>query len=349
MDDLDLDIYRWMYPGGVFSMYGVDPRITTSDIAPHVGLTRTAVWARIRQWERDGFWKGLRVHPNPTIFGEKIYRVEIPVADTVEGGNLIDELEVVDGILGANISFGDTSNDKMVHVVVLRFTAAGAIEVDRRMRVLRRLSPTGTAHGPWIDEVPDVTRTLTALDRRIIGLLVKNPNASLTQVARLLGVTLKTLVRRRSALLDAHALFYRPNVDWTKHPSVTLLFFCWEVADVDRVKAAVTLRFPHFLHFPRVGVGYMGEAYTANDWFAGLVPAHSPREVPVLVLELSRLPGVKTVRPEVSGPSRSFHRWANQRGAELLAAAQEIPPRRVGHAGLSTTKGRGRAPVPPSS
>ncbi|MCI4372947.1 MAG: AsnC family transcriptional regulator [Thermoplasmata archaeon] len=327
MDDLDLTILRWMYPGGVYSMYGIDPRISTSEIASHVGLTRTAVWARIRQWQREGFWNGVRVHPNPGIFGEKLFRVEIPVSDTVEGGILVDELEIVDGILGASVAQGDAVSGKDILTVMLRFAAGDAEDVDRRMRVLRHLSPSGKVDGPWIDEVPDVGRKLTPLDRRIIGVVINNPMASLGQLARLVGVTHKTFARRHSALLSNHALFYRPNVDWSKHPSILLYFFCEHSSDVPHVRTAVEARFPHFSLIPRGGVGYLGEAYVPSDWFVGRVPCQTPSEGLALVLELSRLPGVRSVRPEVWGPGRSFHQWAKQRAAELLTPAEKVRPK----------------------
>ena len=112
MDDLDLSIYRWMYPDGVWSYWGIDPRITTAEIAQHLGLRRKAVWARIRQWRQSGLWQDPTVRPNPRLFGLNQFQAELPVADAAQGWALVEELGLVGRVLVSNVAFTTTETGK---------------------------------------------------------------------------------------------------------------------------------------------------------------------------------------------------------------------------------------------
>ncbi len=337
MDDLDLSIYRWMYPGGVWSYWGIDPRITTAEIAQHVGLRRKAVWARIRQWRQSGLWQDPTVRPNPGLFGLNQFMVEIPVADASQGWAVVEELGLVGRVLVSNVAFTTTGNGRNEEVVQLRFAADDRTEVDPVVRLLKRISPTGTVWGPYRDIPPQCTRELSPLDWRILAVIVAHSGASLSQIARLVGVTLKTAVRRRSALIESHAVWYLPNIDWSRHPSVCLTLFCRNLRDMDRVRAELDDRFPHYLPMSTSGFGFVRPIYGSRPLMVVRVPAHSPGESQRLELELSRLPGVNMVRPTIWGPFRWFPHWADS----LIAA--HLVSKGTRRSGAATRR-RGSAP-----
>jgi DNA-binding Lrp family transcriptional regulator len=319
VDDLDLDILRWMYRGGVWSPWGTDPRITLTEIASHVGLDRTAVWSRIRSWRREGFWDGFEVHTNLAIFGVGLAYAEIQVADAAEGWALFDKLEPVEGVLGASLHYGDSATTRNVDLVAVMIVLDNRIHIERRMGMLRKLSPSGNVNGPLPLESPPCSRELTPLDWRIIAVIVANPNVSPSHAAELVGVTRKTFIRHHSALLDDRIVSYAPRVDWSKLGCVTLGFYCRADGDVDRVRRELEAHFPHMIPMSLEGMGTMTPEYDPASCFAVIVPARSPHEVPTLVRDLSRLDGVKMVRPELWGPSRPYYRWIDQRIARQLA------------------------------
>jgi DNA-binding Lrp family transcriptional regulator len=345
MDDRDLDILRWMYPDGVFSFWGVDPRITPTEIASHVRLDRTAVWDRLRRWKREGFWNGFEVTLNLAALGMEEVRIEIPVTDSAEGSALMGELEHVDGALWARVCFGDTITQRNVEVVVVVLVGDDPVHLERRLRGLRQLAPTGVIGGPFRDDTPPCTRDLTPLDWRIIAAIVANPNASPSRVARLLGVTRKTLVRHHSALIDNHAVFYIPKVDWTRLGCVVLGLFCDDSEAVYRVERAVEARFPHAIPWPVRRSEGINAGWDNSNCFVEIVPAHSPGEVQTIVRDLSMIAGVRKVRPEYWGPERRFPGWVNQRIAEHLASPAPVVPTHVLRSG--GRKSRGHATPPP--
>jgi DNA-binding Lrp family transcriptional regulator len=340
VDDLDLEILRWMYPDGVYSFWGVDPRITPSEIASHVRLDRTAVWDRLRKWKREGFWNGLEVTLNLATLGMEEVRVEIPVADSAEGSALLDELEHVDGALWARVCFGDTITQRNVEDVVVVLVGDNPAHLEQRLRVLRQLAPTGVIGGPFRDDTPPSTRDLTPLDWRIIAAMVANPNASPSRVARLLGVTRKTLVHHRSALIDNHVVFYIPKVDWTRLGCVPLALFCDDPEAVGRVKRAVEARFPHAIPWTLRNSEGINAGWDNSTCFVVIVPAHSPHEVQTIVRDLSMIDGVRKVRPEYWGPERRFPAWVNQRIAEHLASPAPVVPTHI----LRPSGGKSRGP-----
>jgi len=345
VNDLDLRIFRWMYPGGVWSWWGTDPRISTSEIASHVGVERKTVWARIRRWRSDGFWEGFEVRPNPRIFGAGQVHVEIPVEGPAQGAALIDELEHVDGVLWAHVAYGISAAGHEGEVVWVALASEDARRVNRRIRMLRRLSPTGGVDGPYRDATPPCSHSLTALDWRIIACVIPNPNASPVRLARLLGVTLKTFAQHQATLIERHAIFYLPNVDWTKVGGVLLALYCRTAGDVDRVRAELEARYPASIPMTFDWCEGISPEWENSSSFAAMVPSHSPHEVHALVRDTSRIPGVKLVRPETWGPQRLYLDWVNRLTAEHVAATMAPVP---GHAPRLGVPGRnGRATVTP--
>lgn len=334
-----------MYPDGVFSFWGADPRITPTEISSHVGLDRTAVWDRLRRWKREGFWNGFEVTLNLTTLGIGTVRAEIHVADPAEGCALLDELEHIEGVLWARATFGDTITQRDVEAVSVALVAENPAHLDQRMRWLRRLSPTGIVGGPFRREEPPCSRELTPLDWRIIAAVVANPDAQPSRVARIVGVTPKTFAYHHSALIDGHTVFYLPKVDWSRMGCVLLELFCDDARDVNRVQREVNARFPHSIPLaPLWEFGGINANWDDSTCFSVIVPAHSPHEVQTIVRDLSMVSGVRLVRPEVWGPERRFPKWVNQRIVEHLGSLAPVVPTHVLRSG--GRKGRGYATPP---
>ena len=340
MDDIDLSIFRWMYPGGEMSPWGTDPRITPSEIASHVGRDRTVVWDRIRKWKRKGFWNGFDVRLNLRTLGIGQVRAELHVADSAEGWALFDQLGQADGILEARVVFGDTMTSRDVEVVVVEMAAESPAHVARRMRILRQLSPTGSVEGPFSEEAPPIARELTPLDWRIVAAIVAYPNASQSRLAHLVGVTLNTFVHHHSALIDDHAVFYAPKVDWSQLGCVTFAVHCNDVAAVDRARKSFEARFPHSIPMNLKGFEGMSAEWRNPTTFAIIVPVRSPSEVQTLVRDLSTVSGVRLVRPEYWGPGRRFPTWVIQRIGERLAIPAGVARAQVLRAGGRKSRGR---------
>lgn len=326
VDDIDLCILRWMYPGGEWSWWGTDPRITTTEIASKVGLDRTAVWARIRHWRRDGFWDGFEVHVNPGIFGAGQVRFEIPVLGPAQAADVLDELEHVDGALVAKVLFDVFAHGGEGEGVGVVLATEDATHIRRRVRLLRGLSSTGNVEGPFRLNLSPCSHRLTPLDWRILAAVIANPNASPARLARLVGVTLKTFTHHHGILIESHAIFYFPRVDWSKLECVGLAVYCRSADDLDRVRRELRARFPASIPMNLRGGEGIAPEWDDSTCFASLVPAHSPHRAHSLVREVSLIPGVRFARSSTWGPDRLYHDWVNRQVAERIAATSAAVP-----------------------
>jgi hypothetical protein len=150
-----------------------------------------------------------------------------------------------------------------------------------------------------------------------------------SRIAKRVGITLKTAVRRHSALIDDHAVFFAADLDWARHPSVlAYLFFQGHHARED-ISRELGVRFPRHLLMNREGVGFMGTKYESPHFLVVRLPVESPSAVQSLAVGLSKLKGVTEVRTEVWGPSRRYPRWFAERLAERVRASHQLcSPRR---------------------
>ncbi|HYA57567.1 MAG TPA: winged helix-turn-helix transcriptional regulator [Thermoplasmata archaeon] len=253
----------------------------------------------------------------------------------VQGADVLDQLDHVDGALAARVAFGHSLHGREGETVVVVIAAEDATRLNRRLRFLRRLSSTGDLEGPFRDAIPPCTYRLTPLDWRILAALIANPNVSPARLARLVGVTLKTFTYHRSLLIERHAVFFLPRVDWSRLECVFLEMFCRRPEDVERVRAVLQARYPASIPVDLKGGEGISPGWNHSTCFGAWVPAHSPNRVHTLVRDASRIPGVRLVLSETSGPERLYLDWVNRRVAERIAATSAAVPGRTPSLGVS--------------
>lgn len=319
MDALDLDIVRWMYPRGVWSGSGTDPRVTTSAISRRIGISREAVWARLRRWRKEGFLPSIEVVPNSRAFGVHRYQVEIHTHDPADGDWLLDRLESVDGIWDAQSSFGESTTDRAVHVVTALFVARSHQELTTRRRSFAQLAQKRRMNGPFSAQPPPLLRPMSLLDWRVLSAyracMRSDPFARVSEVAATGNLNARVLVRRRNEMASRKAIFWIPNFGWALHPSATLLLVYKSAEDRPGILAAVRERFPKHLPIDAdledVGEYSMGKELDSRRWVAARVPAISQAHAQRLVGELSSIPGVLRVYNEVAGKARWYRGWVD--------------------------------------
>ncbi|MCI4373553.1 MAG: hypothetical protein L3K02_07935 [Thermoplasmata archaeon] len=319
MDATDLALVRGLYPNGIWVPWGIDPRITVGQVGRQAGLGRTSVWSRIRHWKKSGFFRPYEIRPNYRLFGVALRRTDLHISDPVDAKNVMDELELVDGVTSAWVGFGDTDSTESVERVSVSFVDDNRTAVDRRMRILRRLSTRRRVDGPYAYRVPTVARPPTPLDWRIMAMLRANPRASPSAVARMIGITTRTLVRHRDALLDSQALWYFPLFDWSLHPSVTLRLYWEEARGRAGLLRAVEERFPLCLPMSLDDMGYRRPGKDGQALLGVRVPAPSPDAVQEIMMDLAQIPGVVRVRSDFQGPWRYYSQWVELELAGRLA------------------------------
>lgn len=209
VDASDLAILKAMGKQRVGLWGGVDPRISSSDIADRVDLHPSTVRARLRDWRESGFLQGYDVQVSPRLFEADLVIASVRVDDPSKKEEFLDELGLVEGIIGALVNVGPW------------VTAALVVEhpdaVDRRAKLLEKLPGATAVQEPWVTRLPVLSVDPTQLDWRIIRAVREGPDDELSKIADRVGVTPKTLTRRYRALLDGNAIWTVAVLDFRNY------------------------------------------------------------------------------------------------------------------------------------
>lgn len=277
----------------------------------------------MRDWEREGFLTTVSVSPNPLLFYTSLHAAVLQVASVADAQRVAEELDAFDGIISASPRLGYMASLGPVELLRVFFAARDPRSVGRTMRAFRRLAKDGLVDGPYPFAAPKVARTLTEMDWRIIVALRANPTATLSRVAKLVGITLKTLIRRRDALLEAKAIFYHAEFNYPLIPSAKVMLYYRRTQDLAPILRALDDRFRHYLLWPTTDPWYYGQHCRSGLVLRLRVPVRSPDEIREVLTDLGDLPGVLRVLSELEGPDRRYSRWIDRR---LASRAEVLPP-----------------------
>lgn len=214
---------------------GIDPRISTTDIADQVDLHPSTVRARLRTWEREGFLEGYDVVPNPRLLGSDLMVTSVRVEAPEEKPSFFDDLGLVEGVQGAIDHVGPW--------VGVAFQVEHPDAVDRRVEVLERRPGVGEVEEPFAGEFPRAEANPSTLDWRIVRELRRDPTDTLAAIADRVGITPKTLKRRYHDLVQGHAIVTVAVLDFRRYSGGTAVRVNAFLADpTDREAVAGELR-----------------------------------------------------------------------------------------------------------
>ncbi len=247
--DLDLAMLRVMYAAQGVSISGIDPRLNPSRVARELGVSRARVAARLRAWTEHGFLTRYDVWPNPHLFQQTGATFDVRVADRLAKDEVLARIGLVPGAVGGMDFLGDW--------LAATFVLPQDDDPGRIGALLRGLSGVAEAGEavPWAP--PDSERSLTPLELRIVRVLREFPTASLAVVARHVGVSTRTITTRYAKLLDEHAVWFVPILDFRAlaEPVLNLNLEFRSVADRAAFGEALRRAYPLSLEFRRTQFG----------------------------------------------------------------------------------------------
>lgn len=238
MDRSDLRILGAMTRRRISMWGGVDPRVSSADIADRVGLHPSTVRARIRDWRESGFLQGYDVLVNPELFGAEMLVASVRVDDPAERTPFFEELGLIEGIFGA---LDHVDGWVGVGLALDHPDAAG-----RRRELLAKLPGVGAVEPLFPARLPSPNVEPTQLDWRIVRELRREPDDTLAATAERVGVTAKTLRRRYRALLEGHAIWSVARLDFRRYTGGTVCrvnLLLDDVGDRDAVRSGFADRY----------------------------------------------------------------------------------------------------------
>ena len=312
INPLDVDILREMYRTGKVNVAGVDPRLNATEIARRLHTSRARITNRLKRWSESGFVRRYDVWPNPELFGLTGWTVDLRVSQRLRKPDLFQRLGPVDGVVSALEFLGEWT--------AVQFVAPDEATCRRRAELLRGLAGVAEVGTPLPWQRIEPRSSLTSLDLRIVRALRQHPGANLTEIARAVGISPRTMTTRYEKLVDEWAVWFVPVFDFTRLPLpvVSLNVRLEPAAPHDRVVRAVRRGFPWTLEF---GWGGLGPG-ALRDYVVLFVTLPSAGAIEDLERLAAGVPGVTDVESLVLVRTHSYASWFD----ELLAQkTQRLP------------------------
>lgn len=317
MDHLDLAVYRFLSPGGIARFWAgrrvVDPRITPREVAEEVGISESAVRARLRHLADRGFLKDRCVTPNPALFGRRVFVADLLVMHSGEVDRMLHDLALVEGVVFARDVLDE--DERKLQVYFASETDVGAARV---AALLGRLSSEGTALLSRPYYLPPCERDLSSLDWRVLQEVLRHPEATFAEVAKTVGISLKTAARGYNFLLDHHACWWTHGPTSEEFPLALVRVELEDRVHRDPVLAWVGQQAIDWM--PVAGDGFGLDPGNAAALVVGLAPADLPTVLERFLRKLSAVEGVARVRRTFGLGSTSYPAWFADRVTERLHA-----------------------------
>lgn len=219
-DDLDIKIIKVMASPHSFQW---DVRISNAHVAKGLAVDEETVRNRLRHMEEVGFLQGWQLILNPILLGRKAAIVELQVDDPETKVGLISELSLLDGVTLIEDFYG---NDLAIHILYE--------EEDTLLRKVKLIAYiTGCTTPVWWNlGFPPCNLTPTKTDWRIIHALRMNARGRLSDVAKSLKLSTRTVKRHMVHMVEGNAFYLDPLLDVRKVGGVRGRF--WIVCEPEK-------------------------------------------------------------------------------------------------------------------
>jgi len=222
-DDLDIRIIRALASPGSFQW---DVRISTAQVAAGLHVDEETVRNRLKGMNDARFLRGWQLVLNPVLLGREAAIVELRVDDLESKPEVISQLKLLEGVTVIGDFYG-----KELAVTTLYENAA---TLERQIRLFASLCGCRTPVS-WRLGFPPCELTPTRTDWRIMQVLRRDGRARLSDVARRLRLSTRTVKRRLTLLVDGNAFSLDPILDVGKVGGVRCRF--WVTSEASRKRA----------------------------------------------------------------------------------------------------------------
>lgn len=184
-------------------------RKSYTQIASRLGVDEETVRNRIRNLRDSGFLLGYRLVPNPVLLSRTFASLRVEFKDRESKQAAIQRLAKIDGV----VNIGSTY-DKSVLVTLLA-------EENQDFSKILDLGVEGEVS--WVPGL-DLSQTsfrMTRLDWEVVSLLLRDAEKKLSNVAKQLKVSTRTVKRRLNMMMKEGAVFTMPIVDLRKTSGIS--------------------------------------------------------------------------------------------------------------------------------
>lgn len=180
-------------------------RKTYTDVARKLGVDEETVRNRLRHLKESGYLLGWRVVPNPALFGRepKLMLLEFPDQDSKEEG--IRRTGPMDGVIIIANLYGGS-------IILTLFDDGGGVS----SKLVAESNPEARMTALPSMRFPESGFKMTVTDWQIVGMMLRDAERRVADVASNARVSTRTIKRRLDQMMDSSAIYVMPLVDQTK-------------------------------------------------------------------------------------------------------------------------------------
>jgi DNA-binding Lrp family transcriptional regulator len=221
LDDLDVKILKEL---GSPSSPQWNVRETYSSIARKVGVDEETVRRRLKRAEKLGSMPGWRMMLNPRLIGYEAASLDFEVNsdDEQKKDKTIAEIERINGVIKI-LDFRGRG---------LQITLYYQNDDDLKSKIGLIKSSSDSPKDPtvWKLGFPRTDIRMTTTDWRILDAILEDPRKSLEVVSKVLGLSVRTIERRMTAITESRAVYLQGIPNFRAHTGLSCVFlvFCPE-------------------------------------------------------------------------------------------------------------------------
>jgi DNA-binding Lrp family transcriptional regulator len=287
-DDLDIRIIKSMASPHSFQ-WAV--RISNANVAKGLSVDEETVRNRLRHMNDVGFLQGWQLVLNPVVLGREAAVVEVCASGSESKAEVISRLSILEGVTLINDFYG---SELAVHLLYENEDA-----LRRQVQLISYLS----GHPDpvwWIQSFPRCGLTPTKTEWRIIQTLRLNARGKLSDVARNLHLSTRTVKRHMMHLVEGNAFYLDPLLNVGRIGGVRCRFRV--VCEASKKKAVDEEALSKF--------NRIISTHTApKEHSLFIVHCANASEVQEMSLWLSKLDGVIEVRSNIDVEHIHVQKW----------------------------------------
>ncbi len=204
LDPLDVRIVKEIQSPASFRW---NARESFASIAKKLGVDEETVRKRLAHMRQAGVLQSWRLIPNPHLIGQEIGVIDLESSDSRSKVTAIPQIKLVEGV----VRIFDYQGARLG--VLLYYGSEEAAE--RRVQLISSICGCDRANY-WNLGFPACELTLKKIDWQIVKAIGKEPRKKLSEIAREVKVSTRTIRRRLDLMTKGNAFFMLPTLDLKK-------------------------------------------------------------------------------------------------------------------------------------
>lgn len=270
-------------------------RQSYASVARKLGVDEETVRIRVKHAQESGFLLGWELVLNPHAIHRESASMLLEVDDMDRKPAVISQIRLLEGVI-----FIFDFYERDLQVVLFYENEQ---ELARKVQLIGLICRSTTSTY-WKNEFPPSDFTLRRTDWQIVKALRSDPRKSISDIAKEVKISARTVKRRLTLMEDARAFYLHPKVNVKKSPGMTYHFL---VSSQDGKKSRVD----QVLRSKLAGVVYVDTAAKQYSVFATFCSNISEAEETrrwIMSLE-----GVRDVRMHMMKEMIPAHDWFNEK------------------------------------